>query len=401
MHAVANTGATSVFIMDGIPTKNKRLAARPVQINLPDGWKVTSSHICDITIPSLPITLTGHVVPDMTMASLLGKRVLCKAGCIMVFDDKTCRVYYKSKLILTGYKDPTSNSYTLPIGQAKLWTTPASNSEDPRMHKILLSHHIEPNIAPACATMVQEQLSAYAFMRRGHQVSELMPPQPGPCIGCAPQPPLTNPKFAMFFYHHTTKTNAVKFMHQSLCNPPILLLIKAINTGFLKGALHLSAKSVMKYLSPSLATSKGHMKWLCKGLWSTTPKQTQPTQPFLPRPPPAQSIHGGLMPGLILDDEDSKDQPALITDVEDDSIANVFCFGAFADNNTGVVYNNCTGTFPFMSLEVNVYFLLCIITKPMQPWPHLYLDWIQRIFWMHTRKTLNTLWAKGIPEKST
>jgi hypothetical protein len=37
MHTVANTGATSVFIMDSIPTKNKRLATHPIQINLPDG----------------------------------------------------------------------------------------------------------------------------------------------------------------------------------------------------------------------------------------------------------------------------------------------------------------------------------------------------------------------------
>jgi hypothetical protein len=32
-----------------------------------------------------------------------------------------------------------------------------------------------------------------------------------------------------------------------------------------------------------------------------------------------------IMPGLIPDDEDSKNQPALIADVEDESIANIFC----------------------------------------------------------------------------
>jgi hypothetical protein len=62
-YVVADTGATSVFIMDSIPTKNKRLALHPIQINLPDGRKVTSTHICNITISGLPITLTGHIVP--------------------------------------------------------------------------------------------------------------------------------------------------------------------------------------------------------------------------------------------------------------------------------------------------------------------------------------------------
>ncbi len=36
---------------------------------------------------------------------------------------------------------------------------------------------------------------------------------------------------------------------------------------------------------------------------------------------------------------------------------NVFCFGAFSDKNTGAVYNNCTGNFPFMSLDGNICFL--------------------------------------------
>ncbi len=54
------------------------------------------------------------------MASLLGIRVICKAGCVVVFDDKTCQVYYKGNLILMGYKDSTSNLWTLPIDQEKL-----------------------------------------------------------------------------------------------------------------------------------------------------------------------------------------------------------------------------------------------------------------------------------------
>ncbi len=168
MHAVTDTGATSVFIMDGIPTKNRQLAVHPIQINLPDGRRVTSSHICNINISGLPITLLGHIIPDLTMASLLGIRVLCKARCIVVFNDKTCCKYFKVKLILTGYKDPTNDLWMLPIGQDKLWTTPASNSEDPRMHKILLSHLIECNNVPACAATVQEQPSAYVSMRKGH-----------------------------------------------------------------------------------------------------------------------------------------------------------------------------------------------------------------------------------------
>ncbi len=40
LHAIADTGATSIFIMEGTPCKNIRPAIRPLTINLPDGTKV-------------------------------------------------------------------------------------------------------------------------------------------------------------------------------------------------------------------------------------------------------------------------------------------------------------------------------------------------------------------------
>jgi hypothetical protein len=52
--AIADTGATSIFIMEGINVKNKKPATKLLTINLPDGRQVKSTHICDINIPGLP-----------------------------------------------------------------------------------------------------------------------------------------------------------------------------------------------------------------------------------------------------------------------------------------------------------------------------------------------------------
>jgi len=76
------------FIMDGVDVVNKCIATTPLIINLPDGKKVKSTHVCDIIIPGLPTVLLGHIVPSLTVASLIGIRPLCKAGCTVVFDDK-------------------------------------------------------------------------------------------------------------------------------------------------------------------------------------------------------------------------------------------------------------------------------------------------------------------------
>ncbi len=65
----------------------------------------------------LPTVLTGHVVPHLAVASLIGIRPLCKAGCIVTFDNDKCDVSYNGKIILRGLKDPASDLWTLPINR--------------------------------------------------------------------------------------------------------------------------------------------------------------------------------------------------------------------------------------------------------------------------------------------
>jgi hypothetical protein len=113
-HAIADTGATSIFIMAGAPANNICVACNPINISLPDGKRITSTHTCDIIIPGLPQTLVRHIIPEMKMASLLRIRILCKAGCEVIFDNEKCWVTFNGKTIMTGSKDPTSNLWTLP-----------------------------------------------------------------------------------------------------------------------------------------------------------------------------------------------------------------------------------------------------------------------------------------------
>jgi hypothetical protein len=265
---------------------------------------MTSKHVCNVTIPGLPTVLMGYIMPDVTSASLFGIRVLCKAGCTVVFNDNKCQVIYNRKIIHTGYKDPAS----------KIWTL-----------LILLVDEVQTT----------------------HDAAHYSPLSP--CVSSTPHHAIN------FSYHRTTKENNVNFMHQSLCNPPKSLLLAAICQGFLLGAPHLSIKAIAKYLPPSLATSKGHMKQPRKGLCSTTPK--------IPRIDVPSQVQDPIMPGLFTPinlDDISGTEPHfhIIGDIDDHSIANIFCFGAFADKTASVIYNKCTGKFPFMLLKGNVCFFI-------------------------------------------
>ena len=99
--------------------------------------------------------------------------------------------------------------------------------------------------------------------------------QPGPCMAHALQFPMSNritpnlPEMATFTHSVRTRANTVKFAHQLLCNPTISSLMKAMQRGFLKGCPNLNQELVVKYLNPSPATAKGHMKCPKQGIRST------------------------------------------------------------------------------------------------------------------------------------
>jgi hypothetical protein len=192
----------------------------------------------------LPGLLEAHIVPDLTVALLIGIPVLCKAECVVIFTDKMCSVMFGRKVILQGYKDPSTDLWILPITpdkvhqQGKLQTSPGSD-----------------------------------FVANATKSTQS---QAGPCMTHALQFPMPRneitpilPEMATFTHSVRTRANTVKFAHQSLCNPKILSLMKAIRRGFLKGCPNLNQELVVKYLNPSPATAKGHMKRPKQGIRST------------------------------------------------------------------------------------------------------------------------------------
>ncbi len=92
--------------------------------------------------------------------------------------------------------------------------------------------------------------------------------------------------------------------------------------------------------------------------------------------PSAANVRSGSMQGSEQMSEQvvehNTQQPNLIGNIEDKSVANMFCFGEFADKNSGIVYYDLTGSFPFMSLDGSICFLVlyhyesnCILGTPI------------------------------------
>jgi len=231
--AIADSGAVQIFIMEGTPVKNKRPTDCPLKVALADGRRVMSTHICDVDIPGLPVVLTGHIIPELSIASLFGIRVLTDVGCMVTFDIDKCFVTFNGNEILRGYKDTTTDLWNLPLGGDQ--RMPA------HQHDVVMSLVACPKIATARTW----------------------------------SPPNADGPTHVATFAHTvrTKANSIKYAHQSFCSPRLSTFLKAIQRGFLKGCPNLTSTGVTKYLNPSPASSKGHMKRPHQGIRSTRPRK--------------------------------------------------------------------------------------------------------------------------------
>ena len=81
-YAISDSGATGHSLVEDAPVVNKKLAVKPIQILLPNGKTIVSTHTGNLDIPWLPDSMTeAHIVPGLSHSSLISTRKFCDAGC--------------------------------------------------------------------------------------------------------------------------------------------------------------------------------------------------------------------------------------------------------------------------------------------------------------------------------
>ena len=213
--AIADAGATGHFMVPGAPVLDVRPATKPLIIHLPDGETIKSTHTCKLNLPWLPEAATAaHIVPGLAHTSLISIRVLCDAGCEVIYNGNHCLVYYNKKLVWKGIREATT----------KLWVLPVAPTNKPQ--------HLPMTLPAKEAT-----------------------------------------EYAANAYQMTSKRALIKYLHQCLFCPPKTTLLKAIRNNQLTTWPGLTAAAVEKYLPDhSPATDKGHMRRQRKGIRSTQTK---------------------------------------------------------------------------------------------------------------------------------
>ena len=103
--AIADTGATSIYLTPRAPCDNINTNALKILVGTAGGPPLTSSASCDPLLPNLP-HIYGHIMPQFHH-NLMGIGTLCDHGCRVLCENKTVTVYLRDDdILLRGWREP-------------------------------------------------------------------------------------------------------------------------------------------------------------------------------------------------------------------------------------------------------------------------------------------------------
>ncbi len=104
------------------------------------------------------MTLTGHIIPNLSIVLLFGIRILTEAGCDVTFTKGDYIITYNGKIILRDEKDPSMDLWTLPLG----------SHDTTSQHATSTLPLVAPDFANAHAQPAVQRLNLYSTMPRGN-----------------------------------------------------------------------------------------------------------------------------------------------------------------------------------------------------------------------------------------
>jgi hypothetical protein len=114
--ALLDSGCTAHFRLANAKCTNKLLAESPLEVRLPNGATIASTHTSTLNLPSLPhAARQAHVLPGLAQHSLLYVGQMCESGCAVTFTATKVAVTNGASTILTGQRDNESGMWRVPI----------------------------------------------------------------------------------------------------------------------------------------------------------------------------------------------------------------------------------------------------------------------------------------------
>jgi hypothetical protein len=147
---------TAHFLIANANFKNKVLTRNPLEVRLPNGATIASTHTATLNLPSLPHTARqAHILPGLDHHSLLSVGQLCDSSCAITFTANKVAVTHGVTTILTGQRDKESGMWHVPLGN----TTSAQSAPEHCLHNVYEQKSIKDTITylhACCFSPVQD-----------------------------------------------------------------------------------------------------------------------------------------------------------------------------------------------------------------------------------------------------
>ena len=140
---VADSGSTGNYISITHPHINLQPTLHPISVKMPDGKHVTSTHTCELLLPTLPpAARKAHVFPDFPTGALLSIGLLCDHGCTAHLDKNSMVIIRNNTIVLKGTRSPSS-----PLWTVEPPTTVPTSHQTPQLHAniAIYAPHLPPS----------------------------------------------------------------------------------------------------------------------------------------------------------------------------------------------------------------------------------------------------------------
>jgi hypothetical protein len=99
--AILDSGCTSNFLSAAAPCSDKQAAHVLLNVNMPNGTTIQSSHTCNLLLTDLPHQARqDHILPGLVHNSLMSVVQLCDNECSVTFTHDQVTVSRKGKEVM-------------------------------------------------------------------------------------------------------------------------------------------------------------------------------------------------------------------------------------------------------------------------------------------------------------
>jgi hypothetical protein len=114
--AILDSGCNINFLSAAAPCSDKQAVHVPLNVNMPNGTTIKSSHTCNLLLTDFPPQARqAHILPGLVHNSLISVGQLCDNGCSVTFTQDQVTVSKNEKCVMYGSRDPKSRLWRVDL----------------------------------------------------------------------------------------------------------------------------------------------------------------------------------------------------------------------------------------------------------------------------------------------